>query len=54
MGVYDPEVICGEACEVKLECVVSIYDGITVFYQMTTFGAEREIELQKAAYPCPR
>ena len=51
----DPEIMCGEACEVKLEqCVFSIYGGITVFYQVTTFVVEGEIELHKAAYSCVR
>ena len=32
-GGVGPEIMCGEACEVKLECCVSsIYSGIAVFY----------------------
>ena len=42
MGVYDPEVMCGEACEVKLEqYVFSIYGGITVFLSSDNFWSGR-------------
>ena len=31
MGVYDPEAMCGKACDVKLEqCVFSIYGDIAL------------------------
>ena len=38
MGVVGPEIMCGEAYEVKLaHCVFSIYGGITVFYPNDSF-----------------
>lgn len=58
MGVYDLDVMCRKACEVKLEqCVFSIYSDIAfyfIFKQMITFEVKGEIELQKAPYSSVR
>ena len=38
MGVFGPEIMCGEACEVNLVLYVSsIYSGITVYYPSDSF-----------------